>query len=372
MCGPCLICACIAACRCAARRWATPPISAARTTAGPTATTAGSPVCRSTGRPTAATRASQKGKPCLPAPNLASYNGLVFINLDPHAQPLQDFLGDFAFYLDFYTKQSVHGLQVRGPQRWRIKANWKIGAENFSGDMYHTPHTHASIVEIGLFREPKAQKRKDGATYWAHRGGGTTYKLPPGDFDERMRYVGYPDEMIDRHQRRLDTSTAAGSRRGRLHVLGRHLLSEPELRAQLAQAARRRTGAAVHLDPAVAADQRERNRGVLVVRGGLGRTGAVQEGLLQGVSDVLRVDRHVRTGRRGELGVADHHRRRLDGTSTAAEQPDGTAVRRQPGRRSAARRVVPRAGACPGRLQRVQPARVAQIVGRAAGGECSA
>ena len=134
----------------------------------------------------------------LPAPNFASYNGLLFISMDRAAQPLEDFLGDFKFYLDFYTKQSAGGLELRGPQRWRIKANWKIGAENFAGDMYHTPHTHASIVDIGLFREPKAQKRKDGATYWAHRGGGTTYKLPPGNFDERMRYVGYPDEMIGR------------------------------------------------------------------------------------------------------------------------------------------------------------------------------
>ncbi len=134
----------------------------------------------------------------LPAPNFASYNGLLFISLDPHAEPLAEYLGDFTVYLDFYTKQSAGGVQVRGPQRWRIKANWKIGAENFAGDMYHTPHTHASIVEIGLFREPKAQKRKDGATYWAQRGGGTTYKLPPGNFEERMRYVGYPDEMIQR------------------------------------------------------------------------------------------------------------------------------------------------------------------------------
>lgn len=139
-----------------------------------------------------------KGQTLLPAPNFASYNGLLFISLDPNAEPLEDFLGDFRFYLDYYTKQSAGGVEVRGPQRWRIKANWKIGAENFAGDMYHTPHTHASIVDIGLFREPKAQKRKDGATYWAHRGGGTTYKLPPGGFEERMRYVGYPTEMIDR------------------------------------------------------------------------------------------------------------------------------------------------------------------------------
>ncbi|MCV7196872.1 aromatic ring-hydroxylating dioxygenase subunit alpha [Mycobacterium angelicum] len=139
-----------------------------------------------------------KGQTLLPAPSLGNYNGLIFINLDPNAEPLADFLGDFRFYLDYYTRQSTQGLQVRGPQRWRIKANWKIGAENFAGDMYHTPHTHASIVEIGLFREPKAQKRKDGATYWADCGGGTTYKLPPGGFEERMRYVGYPDEMIAR------------------------------------------------------------------------------------------------------------------------------------------------------------------------------
>ena len=64
--------------------------------------------------------------------------------------------------------------------------------------MYHTPQTHTSVVEIGLFREPKAEKRKDGATYWAGNGGGTTYKLPDGAFDERTRYVGYPQVMVER------------------------------------------------------------------------------------------------------------------------------------------------------------------------------
>lgn len=118
--------------------------------------------------------------------------------MDPDAESLEDYLGDFRFYLDFYTKQGPNGLEVQGPQRWRVKANWKIAAENFAGDMYHTPQTHTSVVEIGLFREPKAHKRKDGATYWAGRGGGTTYKLPEGSFEDRMSYVGYPEEMISR------------------------------------------------------------------------------------------------------------------------------------------------------------------------------
>lgn len=140
----------------------------------------------------------KQGQTLLPAPSLGIYNGLIFVSLDPDAEPLEDFLGDFKFYMDYYTKQSSGGIELRGPQRWRVKANWKIGVENFAGDMYHTPQTHTSVVEIGLFREPKAEKRKDGTTYWAGNGGGTTYKLPEGSLEDRLRYVGYPDEMIAR------------------------------------------------------------------------------------------------------------------------------------------------------------------------------
>ena len=140
----------------------------------------------------------RRGERLLAAPSIGIHNGMIFINLDADAVPLEDHLGDFAFYLDYYTRQSAAGVQVRGPQRWRIKANWKIGAENFAGDMYHTPQTHVSVVETGLFREPGANKRKEGVTYWAGNGGGTTYKLPEGGLEERLRYVGYPDPMIAR------------------------------------------------------------------------------------------------------------------------------------------------------------------------------
>jgi phthalate 3,4-dioxygenase subunit alpha len=134
----------------------------------------------------------------LPPPRVDTLNGLIFVSLADRGPTLAEQVGDFAFYLGLYTRQSLGGLEVRGPQRWRVKANWKIGCENFVGDMYHTPHTHRSVVEVGLFREPTAHKRKEGVLYFAGSGGGTTYKLPPGDFRERMRHVGYPDEMIDR------------------------------------------------------------------------------------------------------------------------------------------------------------------------------
>lgn len=142
----------------------------------------------------------REGVGLLPAPRVATYRGLIFASLDSDAPDLVDYLGGFRFYLDFYLSQSAGGSELRGPQRFRIHANWKIGAENFVGDTYHTPHTHASVVDINLFAEPKARKRKEGALFFADSGGGTTYKLPSGDFRENLRHIGYPDEMIDRMQ----------------------------------------------------------------------------------------------------------------------------------------------------------------------------
>ena len=53
-----------------------------------------------------------------------------------------------------------------------------------------------SIVEIGLFREPKASKRKEGAIYLAGPGGARPTSCRPADVDENLAYVGYPAEMI--------------------------------------------------------------------------------------------------------------------------------------------------------------------------------
>ena len=135
-------------------------------------------------------------------PKVEVTRGMIFASLDPEAVPLEESLGGFGFYLDLYMNHSEEGMEVRGPQRWIVQSNWKIGAENFAGDSYHTPQTHISVIEIGLFLEPKANRRKEGALYWADGGGGTTYKLPTGDFDENMAYIGYPEEMIKRIRER--------------------------------------------------------------------------------------------------------------------------------------------------------------------------
>ena len=172
--------------------------------------------------------------PLLSPPHVASYRGLVFANLDPAAEPLDVALGDLRFFLDLYLNQSDAGVELRGPQRWRVRCNWKIGAENFAGDSYHTPHTHASVVDIGLFREPTANKRKEGALYFAGGGGGTTYKIPPGDFDHAIAHVGYPPEMAERMRAAWTPEQQALVGEAGFMVSAATVVPEPELRAQLA------------------------------------------------------------------------------------------------------------------------------------------
>lgn len=140
----------------------------------------------------------RKGVRLVEPARIDTHAGMIFATLDESAADLTDYLGGFDFYMDFYLQQSPAGAQLLGPQKFRVKANWKIAAENFAGDTYHTPHTHASVVDIDLFSAPKAAKRKEGALYFAGSGGGTTYKLPTDDARENLRFIGYPDEMVDR------------------------------------------------------------------------------------------------------------------------------------------------------------------------------
>jgi phenylpropionate dioxygenase-like ring-hydroxylating dioxygenase large terminal subunit len=166
----------------------------------------------------------RSGHALLSPPRVAIHRGLIFASLDEQAPDLERYLGDFGFFLDYYLNQSEAGVEVRGPQRWIVESNWKIGAENFAGDTYHTPHTHASVVEIGLFREPKAHKRKEGALWFADRGGGTTYKLPTADFAENLAHVGYPPEMVERMRGRWSPEQQALVGEGRFMVSAATLL----------------------------------------------------------------------------------------------------------------------------------------------------
>ena len=83
----------------------------------------------------------------MPAPRLESHAGFFFVNFDPDAEPLLDFLDDAADRLQLIADQSGEGMEViRGTHEYEINGNYKLLCEN-SYDGYHLGPTHQSYVE---------------------------------------------------------------------------------------------------------------------------------------------------------------------------------------------------------------------------------
>jgi phenylpropionate dioxygenase-like ring-hydroxylating dioxygenase large terminal subunit len=96
-----------------------------------------------------------------------TYKGLIFGTWNDNPEPLKEFLGDFTWYLDMVVGRAE--MEVLGPpQKFVVHSHWKIGADNFVSDSYHTMVTHGSIVQLGMV--PNATYSKKG--YQVHTKNG--------------------------------------------------------------------------------------------------------------------------------------------------------------------------------------------------------
>lgn len=120
-------------------------------------------------------------------------NGFIFGSPRADIESLDDFMGDYRWYFDFWTSRTAGGMEVRGaPQRFVVPANWKLGSENFFGDAYHTMTSHRSAIDSGFLAVGgKVAWRSEGVHYNASGvGGGGFSKLPSADGVD-----GYPPEL---------------------------------------------------------------------------------------------------------------------------------------------------------------------------------
>ena len=83
----------------------------------------------------------------LPLAKLASYKGLVFGSLSADVPPLEEFLGEYRFFLDLIMDQGRDGMEIiPGRSLYTYRGNWKLQLEN-PLDSYHVDITHASYIE---------------------------------------------------------------------------------------------------------------------------------------------------------------------------------------------------------------------------------
>lgn len=86
-----------------------------------------------------------KSKLGLHQARVAEYKGLLFATFDEQAPSLEEYLGDYRWYMDILLDNDEGGTEfLTGNTKSLIKCNWKFPAENFAGDSYHAAWTHDS------------------------------------------------------------------------------------------------------------------------------------------------------------------------------------------------------------------------------------
>lgn len=144
-------------------------------------------------------------------PHVDIFEGLVFACWDPEAPSLLEYLGPMAWYLTTVFGKFDDGVELIGvPARTLIHANWKSESENLSGDGYHTPVTHATAFELGLFATKSDLERLGevsgprftGRT--ADCGNGHTMRIQRLPLNtQRPAFHGYPEELWGQMERNL-------------------------------------------------------------------------------------------------------------------------------------------------------------------------
>lgn len=110
-------------------------------------------------------------------PRLESYRDFYFVNYDPDAVSLTEYLAGAAEVFDLLADHSPNGMEIiGGAQEYSIRANWKLLVEN-SYDGYHAAETHSTYFEyllsvIGMSAEDVIAGMEKGKTVGLDLGNG--------------------------------------------------------------------------------------------------------------------------------------------------------------------------------------------------------
>jgi choline monooxygenase len=74
-----------------------------------------------------------------------SWENFIFVNLDPHAAPLHDFLGALA---GLAKPLNFGGLKFVERRSYIQQCNWKVYVDNFLDGGYHVPHMHKGLNSV--------------------------------------------------------------------------------------------------------------------------------------------------------------------------------------------------------------------------------
>ena len=134
-----------------------------------------------------------------------TWEKFVFVNLDPQAALLADFLGGLVKRVAPLGVSKVHYFDSR---TYDIHCNWKVFVDNYLDGGYHVPHLHKGLSSVLDYKEytienedryclqssPMVAGKEDAATASARQG------------DRAWYFWQYPNLMINCYEGYMDTN----------------------------------------------------------------------------------------------------------------------------------------------------------------------
>ena len=133
------------------------------------------------------------------------WENFVFVNLDPKAASLGDFLGGLAQRV---TQLGIHKLHYFDSRTYDIACNWKVFVDNYLDGGYHVPHLHKGLSSVIDYKQytivtadryclqssPMVASTDDAATRATRKG------------DRAWYFWQYPNLMINCYAGYMDTN----------------------------------------------------------------------------------------------------------------------------------------------------------------------
>jgi choline monooxygenase len=134
-----------------------------------------------------------------------TWEAFVFVNLDPHAEPLPAFLGGMVRRCAPLGLSKLHYFDRR---TYDIACNWKVFVDNYLDGGYHVPHLHKGLSSVLDYRQytienedryclqssPMVASDEDAATGATRKG------------DRAWYFWQYPNLMINCYEGYMDTN----------------------------------------------------------------------------------------------------------------------------------------------------------------------
>ncbi len=134
-----------------------------------------------------------------------TWEKFVFVNLDPKAAPLRDFLGGLVKRMAPLGVSKLHYFDSRV---YDIHCNWKVFVDNYLDGGYHVPHLHKGLNSVLDYKEytienedryclqssPMVSSSEDAATGATRKG------------DRAWYFWQYPNLMINCYEGYMDTN----------------------------------------------------------------------------------------------------------------------------------------------------------------------